>query len=118
MGEREILAASLADRLPDRNRSQRNLARLESKAAVKTHQRPPREFGVRVAKRLPEDRHASSGSFGARGGACIGAALFATRSSTVFSGRLRLLRFKKILGEVVQEFLVPFREFPSCFDRR
>src|SRR5260370_14068235 len=40
MGEREILTASLADRLPDRNRSQRNIARSNQGAVKPIHVHP------------------------------------------------------------------------------
>src|SRR5260370_31025738 len=69
---------------------------------------PPREFGVRGEKRLPADRHARA-AVRARG-RVHRRRLFATRSSTVFRAAA-IIAFQKILGEVVQELLVPFREF-------
>jgi hypothetical protein len=56
MGEREILAAS--PRIDCRIAIVPKESRALESRRRQTHQRPPRESGVRVAKRLPADRHA------------------------------------------------------------
>src|SRR5271157_1895913 len=101
MGEREILAASLADRLPDRNRSQRNLAR-SNQGAVKP-------ISVHLANLESESRSdcpqiAMFERQFAREGASIGAAFLRPAHRPSF-GRLRLLCFKSSSARSSRSFL-------------
>src|SRR5258708_12476230 len=112
MGEREILAASLADRLPDRNRSQRNLAR-SNQGAVKP-------ISVHLANLESESRSdcpqiAMLERQFAREGACIGAAFLQPAHRPSF-GRLRLFRFKNSSANPSSIFFSPSTSsflFPS-----